>query len=90
MESVKCVICKFGELQSGTTSVTLKRDGAAIVVNNVPGRVCDSCGEGYFDVETSARLSEILEEPVKAGVQVAICEYVAPERESRVVDKPAV
>jgi YgiT-type zinc finger domain-containing protein len=40
-----CVICKQSEPRPGTVTVTLERDGATVVVNQVPAMVCDNCGE---------------------------------------------
>lgn len=33
---MKCVICKHGETQVGTTTVTLERGGLTLVVKAVP------------------------------------------------------
>ena len=42
---MKCAICKNGETYPGTTTVTLTRGEATIVIKNVPAEVCDNCGE---------------------------------------------
>lgn len=72
-----CVICKQGETQPGTTTVTLERDGTTLVFKSVPAQVCENCGEAYLDSETTSHLLEVAEAAVKAGVQVAIRDYVA-------------
>jgi YgiT-type zinc finger domain-containing protein len=42
---MKCVICKQGETQPGTTTMTLERDTTTLVFKNVPAQVCENCAE---------------------------------------------
>ncbi len=74
---MKCVICKQGETQEGTATVTLERDGMILVFRRVPAEVCEVCGEEYVDEQTTARLLATAEEAARAGVQVDVREYVA-------------
>ncbi len=74
---MKCVICKHGETRSGTTTVTLEREGMTLVFKGVPAQVCQNCGEAYLDEATTARLLMTAEEAARAGVQVDVREYVA-------------
>jgi YgiT-type zinc finger domain-containing protein len=74
---MKCVMCKFGETQPGTTTMTLERDATTIVVKNVPAEVCQTCGEAHVDQATTRHLLHLVEEAVQAGVQVDIRQYVA-------------
>jgi YgiT-type zinc finger domain-containing protein len=36
---------KQGETRPGKAAVVLRRDGATVVINDVPARVCENCGE---------------------------------------------
>ncbi len=74
---MKCIMCKFGETQPGTTTMTLERDATTIVVKNVPAEVCQTCGEAYVDQATTRQLLHLVDEAVRAGVQVDIRRYVA-------------
>jgi YgiT-type zinc finger domain-containing protein len=74
---MKCVICRHGETQPGTTTVTLERDALTLVVKRVPARVCDTCGEYYVDEETATRLLRLVDEAAAAGVQVDVRAYAA-------------
>jgi YgiT-type zinc finger domain-containing protein len=67
---MKCVICKQGETQPGTTTITLERNTTAVVFKNVPVEVCENCGEAYLDAETTRHLLHIVEEAAQVGVQV--------------------
>lgn len=72
-----CVICKSGETQPGTATVTLEREGATVVIKRVPARVCETCGEEYVEESVTASLLKTAEEAVHAGVQVDVRTYAA-------------
>jgi len=72
-----CVICKNGQTESGTATVTLERERAIVVIKGVPARVCKSCGEEYIDEGITARLLTIADEAAQSGVQVDVRTYAA-------------
>ena len=74
---MKCVICRRGETEPGSTTVTLERDSMTLVMKGVPAQVCTTCGEGYFDEEIARQLLEAVEQAARQGVQVEIRRYVA-------------
>ncbi len=75
--TMRCVICKQGEVRPGTATVMLERNGMTLVVKSVPARVCENCGEEYVDEDITARLLREAEDAARNGVQVDIREYVA-------------
>jgi YgiT-type zinc finger domain-containing protein len=74
---MKCVICRQGETQPGTTTVTLERGGMTLVIKGVPARVCDNCGEEYVDERVTEQLLATADQAAQAGVQVDVRQYVA-------------
>jgi YgiT-type zinc finger domain-containing protein len=74
-ETMKCVVCKQDETKPGTTTVTLERNGATVVIKGVPARVCPNCGEEYVDEQVARELLETAEDAVRHGVQVDIRQY---------------
>ncbi len=74
---MKCVMCKYGETQQGTTTMTLERDATTVVFKNVPAEVCQTCGEAYLDTTTTKHLLRIVEEAARTGVQVDVRSYAA-------------
>ena len=74
---MKCVICKNGETEPGTITITLERDDTTLVIKRVPADVCQNCGEGYVDEETTEQLLQMAEEVIRADVQVDIRQYKA-------------
>ena len=75
--TMRCVICKQGEIRPGTATVMLERNGMTLVVKSVPARVCENCGEEYVNEDVTARLLREAEDAARSGVQVDIREYVA-------------
>lgn len=57
--------------------MALTRETLTLVVKGVPAQVCENCGEEYVNETTTARLLQVAEEAVQAGVQVDVREYVA-------------
>jgi YgiT-type zinc finger domain-containing protein len=74
---MKCVICKVGQTQPGTTTVTLERGGMTLVFKGVPARVCANCGEAYVDEETTRQMLQAANDAARSGVQVDVRQYVA-------------
>ncbi len=73
--TMKCVICKTGDLCPQSVSVTINRDGALLVVQGVPALVCDNCGERYFDDVVAGRVLELTEDTLQPGVRLDVREY---------------
>ncbi|WP_417501044.1 type II toxin-antitoxin system MqsA family antitoxin [Marinobacter sp.] len=74
---MKCSICKSGETHPGTTTVTMTRGEATIVVKNVPADICDNCGEYYLDDATSAKILSLAEEAIKQNLEVEVIQFAA-------------
>lgn len=72
---MKCAICRHGHTRPGTASITLERDGAAILIRDVPGDICDTCGEVYHSAEVTARVLEQAERAYQDGVTVEVRHY---------------
>ena len=70
-----CLICRQAETVDGLTTVSFERGEMRLVVNNVPARVCTSCGEAYLDEEVSVRLLREAKEMFKAGKSDDVIEY---------------
>ena len=72
-----CVVCKRGDIQPGTTTLTVERGEMTLVLKAVPARVCGNCGEAYFDEATTKRIEGIVESVRTAGVEMAVKDYAA-------------
>lgn len=74
---MKCVICKQGETEPGTTTMTLEQGATTVVFKYVPAEVCQTCGEAYLDASTTRHLLSIVAEAARVGVQVDVRSYAA-------------
>jgi len=74
---MKCTTCGQAEPQSGTTTVTVEREGAMLVMRGVPALVCPNCGEDYVSEETARRISAAAAEVVQRGIKVEVRQYAA-------------
>jgi YgiT-type zinc finger domain-containing protein len=74
---MNCFICKQGQTQPGSVTVTLERGQTTIVFKHVPAHICDNCGEAYIDERTTDRLMKDAEIAVQTGVQVEVRSFNA-------------
>jgi len=74
---MQCVICKMGNTQAGTTSVTLQRGGTTVVIKDVPAEICENCGEYYLSEEISERVLALAEKAVENNAEIEILRFAA-------------
>ena len=74
---MNCVICKHGNTQAGSTTVTLQKGESTIIFKGVPADVCDNCGEYYLSESITKQLHIRADEAVKNGAEVEILRYAA-------------
>lgn len=72
---MKCLICRNGETCNGTASITLERDGTTILFRDVPGEICNTCGEIYHSEDVTSILLKQAEQAYQAGIDVEIRRY---------------
>lgn len=68
--------------------MVLQRDGATVVIDDVPARVCENCGEDYVDEKVAESVLGSAEEAVRARVRVEIRDYVAARGGRRASRQP--
>lgn len=71
------MICRNGNTQPGSATVSLTREHTTVVVKGVPADICDNCGEEYLDASVTDRLLAIAEEAAQAGVEVDVRQFIA-------------
>jgi len=70
-----CFLCNQAETISGSTSVLLERGHMSLTINNVPVRVCPTCGETYAEEAVTVHLLRQAEEVARTGTKVDVQEY---------------
>lgn len=74
---MRCVICRVGQTEPGTTTVTLERGGMTLIFKGVPAQVCANCGEAYVGESTTQQMLRAASEAAGAGVQVDVRQFTA-------------
>jgi len=72
-----CALCKTGQTQLGTVTVTLERNRTVVVFKDVPADVCQNCGEYYLSQAVTERIYKQAEEAVQRNAEVEILRYAA-------------
>ena len=71
-----CVVCRSGERQHGTTTITFEREGVLLVVKEVPAEICMNCGEEYVDASITHEIMLLAERIAKNGTLIDVRRYV--------------
>ncbi|MBO4509306.1 MAG: type II toxin-antitoxin system MqsA family antitoxin [Spirochaetaceae bacterium] len=71
---MNCFFCK-GSLTEGTTTFMTEIDGCAVIIKNVPAKVCSQCGEASFSDEVAKKLEQIVDSLRTSITEVAIADY---------------
>lgn len=72
-----CSICKTGELEPGKVTVTLEKEGAVVLLKNVPAQVCNNCSSYFLDAETTRIVLQKAENSVKNGAELEVIQMTA-------------
>ena len=74
---MKCLFCKQGEARPGRVTVMLERGETLVIFKDVPGDVCENCGEYFLSAEVTRQLLERAEEALRKGAEVEILRFAA-------------
>ena len=72
-----CVICRHGEIQPGSVTVVLHREGTTIIFKSVPADVCENCNEYYLSEAVSEQLLQRAEQAARNGAELEIQRFAA-------------
>ena len=71
---MECFMCK-GELIEKKVNYMVDLEKTIIIIKDVPAKVCDQCGEQYFDDETSQNIEKIINKLKDLSTEVTIINY---------------
>ena len=54
----KCSFCGNKNIKNNTTEYTYKHNGKYLLINNVPCKQCEFCGEKYFEAKVLRQIEE--------------------------------
>jgi len=66
-----CAMCG-GKLKEKRVKVELWVGDELIVIEDVPARVCEACGEKYFSAEVSKKIDELISTRPKAKKRLEV------------------
>ena len=72
-----CPICKHGEIAPGSTTITLRRGDATIIIKGVPAEICDNCEEYHVSEEVARKVYAVADAAVRSGAEVEILRFAA-------------
>lgn len=69
---MQCVLCKVGNTEKGTVTVTLEKNGAIVLIKNVPADVCTNCGHYYLSEEITQMVLEKGQNAISSGAELEV------------------
>ena len=72
---MKCPLCK-GTMKKGCTSLPCELDhDRVLVVRDVPGMICDQCGETFIEMAITKRVEKMVSVAEKDGLTLGFIDY---------------
>lgn len=71
---MNCFMCK-GELTEKKVNYMVDLENTIIIIKGVPAKVCNQCGEQYFEDETSENIEIIVNKLKNLSTEVTIINY---------------
>lgn len=72
---MKCMSCKFGEMQEATTTYFTQVNNCYVIIENVPCLKCIQCGEEFLIASVSEKIDDILDSIEKIASKIFILNY---------------
>ncbi len=71
---MNCFMCK-GTLEKKKVNYIVDLGETIIIIKGVPAKVCEQCGEQYFDDKTSENIEAIVNQLKRLPMEVSIVNY---------------
>ena len=69
---MECALCKVGTTEKGKITITLERDGAIVLIKDVPAEVCTNCGHYYLSEEITRLVMEKGNTAIESGAELEV------------------
>ena len=69
---MECALCKVGATEKGKVTVTLERDGAIVLIKDVPAEICTNCGHYYLSEEITRLVIEKGNTAIENGAELEV------------------
>ena len=74
---MNCPLCRNGRFTDGKTTMTVEKGDAILVVRDIPARVCDNCGDGFIRESIGRKVSQLVQDELRKGVQMEVLNFAA-------------
>lgn len=72
---MNCLVCKSGTLIEGVETYFARLNDGYIIIENVPCKKCEQCGEILFSASTIEKIEDLLEAYQKVPSKIFIVDY---------------
>jgi YgiT-type zinc finger domain-containing protein len=69
---MECALCKVGTTEKGKVTITLERDGAIVLIKDVPAEICTNCRHYYLSEEITRLVMDKGNEAVANGAELEV------------------
>lgn len=74
-ENMNCLICKSGKMVDSFETYFLKLKNGYAIIENVPCKKCEQCGEILFSVSVIEKIENLVESLEKISSKIFIFDY---------------
>ena len=71
---MECFMCK-GELEKKKVNYVVDLEKTIIIIKDLPAKVCNNCGEKFYDDETAKNIEKIVNQLKELTVEVTVVKY---------------
>jgi len=65
-------LCKVGATEKGKVTIKLERDGAIVLIKDVPAEICTNCGHYYLSEEITRLVMEKGNTAIENGAELEV------------------
>lgn len=69
---MQCIICQHQSTHAAVITLKLERNGAVILVKNVPAQICNNCNEEYLDADTNRQVLALAQQAITRNNQLEL------------------
>lgn len=72
---MKCMSCKADSMIDSTTTFFAQLPNCYVIIENVPCKKCEQCGEEYFTTSVMEKIEDILDKVEHIASKIFILDY---------------
>lgn len=72
---MKCLLCKVGDMESGTNTYFTQIKNCYVIIENVPCLKCNQCNEVLYSIAVLEKIDDILEKIENIASKIFIMDY---------------